>query len=82
MLFEEILKRIVNQELVTCFKLDVPYPPYEDESRNWTSDHFSLSKAIAKGSRYLQNQLVYLIAKEVEKDYYSCIEKYHFLIFH
>lgn len=33
----------------------MPYPLYDDENRNWTSDQFSFSNAIANGSKYLEN---------------------------
>lgn len=56
-------KRLRNRkgkQAVTSFKLVMPYPVYEDESRNWTRDHFSLSKAIARGSKYLQRKYISL----------------------
>lgn len=37
----------------TCSKLEMPYPPYDEDIKNCTRDHCSFSKATAKGVKYL-----------------------------
>ena len=40
-----------TNRVFTCFKLEVPNPEYEDNMSSWTSDHFSLTRETARGSK-------------------------------